>query len=243
MPAECARRLLRVAQHAYGFRKFWAHHQADDSGIGNEFVQQPESLGNELGTKPVNPRDVAARPVEADDVAQLDRVASGREHDRNRSGRCLSHQNRIAASGRGDYRHLAGDQIGCQRRQSIAAIFRKMVFDCHIAPFDVAGFTQATTERFPQFGPVIPPVVQKPDHRQRPLQRTRRDRPRDRRAAEKRNKLAPPHSITSSARATSVGETVRPSALAVLRLMNSSTFVACATGRSVGFSPLRIRPV
>ena len=36
--------------------------------------------------------------------------------------------------------------------------------------------------------------------------------------------------------------TVRPSLLAVLRLMISSTFVICCTGRSVGFSPLRIRP-
>jgi hypothetical protein len=31
-------------------------------------------------------------------------------------------------------------------------------------------------------------------------------------------------------------------ALAVFMLMISSTFVACCTGRSAGFSPLRIRP-
>src|SRR5215467_5986992 len=49
------------------------------------------------------------------------------------------------------------------------------------------------------------------------------------------------HSITSSARARSVGGTSRPSALAVLRLMNSSTFVTCWTGKSAGFSPLRMR--
>ena len=36
---------------------------------------------------------------------------------------------------------------------------------------------------------------------------------------------------------------VMPSALAVLRLMTSSTFVDCWTGRSAGFSPLRIRQV
>src|SRR6266576_1992044 len=42
------------------------------------------------------------------------------------------------------------------------------------------------------------------------------------------------HSITSSARSSSVIGTVRPRALAVLRLMISSTFVACWTGRSVG---------
>ena len=33
---------------------------------------------------------------------------------------------------------------------------------------------------------------------------------------------------------------VRPSALAVLRLMINSNFVGCSTGRSLGFAPLRI---
>jgi hypothetical protein len=44
----------------------------------------------------------------------------------------------------------------------------------------------------------------------------------DCRAAEKRHELAALHSITSSARASSVDGTSRPSALAVLRLMTSS---------------------
>src|SRR4029453_15154347 len=52
-----------------------------------------------------------------------------------------------------------------------------------------------------------------------------------------------PHSIPSSAVASSVAGTLRPSALAVLRLITSSNFVACITGKSAGFSPLRMRPV
>ena len=52
------------------------------------------------------------------------------------------------------------------------------------------------------------------------LLRARRHRPRGR-AAESRDELAPfHHSITSSARASSVGGTSRPSALAVLRLID-----------------------
>src|SRR6516165_7053081 len=74
------------------------------------------------------------------------------------------------------------------------------------------------------------------------LLRARHERPR-RRAAEERDELAPVHSITWSARPRSVIGTVRPSAFAVLRLMISSTFVVCWTGRSDGLSPLRIRPV
>ena len=50
-----------------------------------------------------------------------------------------------------------------------------------------------------------------------------------------------PHSITSSARASSVGGTSRPSAFAVLRLMTSSNLVGAWTGRSLGFAPLRMR--
>src|SRR5262249_11945669 len=73
------------------------------------------------------------------------------------------------------------------------------------------------------------------------LLRARRQRPR-RRAAEQRDEFAPAaHSITSSARASSVGGTARPRALAVLRLIAKSYLVGACTGRSAGFSPLRMR--
>src|SRR5262245_56158589 len=49
------------------------------------------------------------------------------------------------------------------------------------------------------------------------------------------------HSITSSARASSVAGTSRPSALALLRLITRSYLVGACTGRWEGFSPLRMR--
>src|SRR4030095_14488984 len=48
------------------------------------------------------------------------------------------------------------------------------------------------------------------------------------------------YSITSSARTSKEGGTVRPSSLAVLRLIISSNLVGCSTGRSEGLVPLRI---
>ena len=51
-----------------------------------------------------------------------------------------------------------------------------------------------------------------------------------------------PYWITSSARAIKAGGAVRPSALAVLRLIASSNFVGSSTGRSPGASPFRMRP-
>src|SRR5215467_1668478 len=70
------------------------------------------------------------------------------------------------------------------------------------------------------------------------LLRARRHRP-NRRAAEQRDECAPLHSITSSARASSIGGTSRLSALAVLRLMINSNLVGCSTGRSAGLAPLK----
>src|SRR5262249_16247759 len=71
------------------------------------------------------------------------------------------------------------------------------------------------------------------------------ERPRSRRAAEQRDELAAlhAHSITSSARASRLSGKVSPSALAVLRLITVSYFPGACTGRSPGFSPLRMRPV
>src|SRR5262249_28266666 len=50
------------------------------------------------------------------------------------------------------------------------------------------------------------------------------------------------YSITSSARERSVGGTSRSIAFAVLRLITSSNFVDCTTGRSAGLVPFRICP-
>jgi len=51
------------------------------------------------------------------------------------------------------------------------------------------------------------------------------------------------HSITSSAWASSKTGMLRPRALAVLRLITSSTLVLCWIGRSAGLAPLRIFPM
>src|SRR5450755_2363960 len=47
------------------------------------------------------------------------------------------------------------------------------------------------------------------------------------------------YSITSSAMESTPAGMVRPSALAVVRLMTNSNLVDCSTGRSAGFAPLR----
>src|SRR5262249_35417 len=88
-----------------------------------------------------------------------------------------------------------------------------------------------------------PLTMQEPDHRRRWLLRTRDERPCSCRATDCFDELAPPHSITRSARPRRLSGKVRPSTLAVLRLMTNWILAACSTGRSIGWAPLRIFPV
>lgn len=48
------------------------------------------------------------------------------------------------------------------------------------------------------------------------------------------------HCMTSSARPSTDGGIVRPSALALLSLTTNSNFVGCSMGRSAGLAPSRI---
>src|SRR5207244_12368427 len=80
---------------------------------------------------------------------------------------------------------------------------------------------------------VLRQVKQRANHLHRAdLLRTCDERPCGCRAAEQPDELAPPHSITSSASATSLSGIARPSAFAVVRLMASSILVGCWTGSS-----------
>src|SRR5262245_41694996 len=67
-------------------------------------------------------------------------------------------------------------------------------------------------------------------------------RPTEQGTAEQRDKLAAFHSITSSARASTVEGASRLSALAVDKLMTNSNVTERTTGRSTGLAPLRTRP-
>jgi len=88
-------------------------------------------------------------------------------------------------------------------------------FDRQVLTIDIAGLGQAFAERRYNIDIRLRGTgVQKSDHRHRALLRTRRKRPR-RRTAEQRYELAPPHSITSSARPSSGSGMVTRSALAV----------------------------
>src|SRR5215470_14208600 len=118
-----------------------------------------------------------------------------------------------------------------------------MVLHRHVLALDIASFVEALTKRTTKARRGLGRATEDDtDDRHRRLLCPRRQRPR-RGTAEQCDELAAPHySITSSARASTVAGISRLSALAVLRLITSANLVACMTGRSDGFAPLRTRP-
>src|SRR5262249_23418883 len=138
---------------------------------------------------------------------------------------------------------LEPDELGRDLGVALGATLRPAILDDDVATLDPPKFAQSLHEsRNPWGRRRRRGRAQEPDDRQfRRLLCARRERPRHRRAAEQRDELAARHSITSSARASSLSGTVNPSALAVFRLMTSSYLVGACTGRSAGFSPLRMR--
>src|SRR5262245_45595203 len=135
---------------------------------------------------------------------------------------------------------LRANEISRQLRQPIVLTVGPAIFYRRVAAFYVARFAQTPSEcRHGRLG-TGRSGVKIPDHWHR-LLCARRDRPSRRRAAEQRDELAAgTHSITSSARASRVGGTSRPSALAVIKLITRSNLVGCSTGRSEGFDPCKI---
>src|SRR5262249_31175164 len=215
--------------------------KTDDFCRGNEFAQNLEPLRRHLHLEKADARNIATRPVEAPHKTQSDRIGSHVEYDGNRRSRILRGGQRRSTAHSNNDGNLPSDQIGSKRGQPIKLTLGPAEFDRHVMDLDKAGFAQAAADCGYKLGIRRCWRSQDADHRPCRLLRARRERPRGRRAAENGDELASLHSITSSARASRLSGTVRPSAFAVLRLLTSSYFVGACTGRSTGFSPLRMR--
>src|SRR5262245_5819279 len=119
--------------------------------------------------------------------------------------------------------------------------FGPTVFDCDAVALDIAEFRKPFAEGSYKWPIILArSLVKEANRGSCRLLRARRERPR-RRAADERDEIAPLHSITSSARASRLGGTSRPSAFAVLRLITSSNRLGRSIGRSAGLAPRRMR--
>src|SRR5262249_19498596 len=188
--------------------------------------------------------NVAARPGQVIDEAGADRIGYAIEHNRNRPGLPPQRRHAQGASSQDDVRREC-DQFCRVCAVAVAVVSPPAGGAPHVAAGAPAQLLQDLWERR-EAGPAVWIVRGRVhEHADTPnplaLLRPRRERPR-RRTAEQSDERAPPHSITSSASASSLSGIWRPSAFAVLRLMASSNLFGNSTGRSAGFAPLRMRP-
>ena len=163
------------------------------------FFQYLQLLGSEFSEQHRKPGDIPARPREARDVSEADRVSMDREHDRDRLGR-LSGSLDTRRRHRKDDVDIHAHQLGSQFRQLVGP-FRPPELDENVSALDPAEVAQSAPQHLK---PARPRrcwgQTQKPDPRYLGrLLCARGNRPCDRRAKDQGDEVPPPHTMTSSA--------------------------------------------
>src|SRR5262245_29836290 len=166
--------------------------------------------------------DVAARSRQVHNEAGADRISRRHKDDRDDRRRFLGGNDWCAPPCHNDV-DLEPDEFGGDLGEALFGTFRPAVLDRDGAALDPATLTQPLQKSgYPLSLCRTRARAQEPNRLRRPL-RVRGERPRRRRASNEPDELAPPHSITSSARPSNVIGNVIPSAFAVLRLTTSWT--------------------
>src|SRR6516165_8266411 len=205
----------------------------------NHFAPMPYSYSIKPVTLPPGRARLSTKPAPTGSGVCVNTIGIARVACSN-DGTTAPPPARIMSGASGQFRRVSANALGIACGPAIV--------DLHVAAVGPAQFLQPLHERRQACLSFRIVCGEGHEHADTPhplaLLRAHRERPR-RRAAEQRDELATlhlrGHSMTSSARASSIGGTSSPSALAVLRLMTSSYFVGACTGRSAGFSPFRMR--
>jgi hypothetical protein len=208
--------------------------------LRRQLTEQAEPLGSDLSIQRCDTGRIAAGTIQALHQAEPDRVGAGGEHDRDRRGRLLRRHRGGRAAGRDDESDALANQLGRHARQQLVLAARPAIVDRSVLPLDKAAGRKPLAESREAFLVFLRRAgVQEADGRHR--LRPRRQWQCGNRTGKRTEKLPAPHSITSSARSRKDSAIVRPSVLAVFRLTMRSNLTGACTGRSPGFSPLRIR--
>src|SRR5262249_47732054 len=161
--------------------------------------------------------DIAARSRQRSHEACANRVSRRREDNRDDRRRLLCCEGWFGPRGENDI-DLEPDKLGRDLGITLGASLPPAILDGDGAALAPAELAQPLHERGGPCALACRRTAPEESDRQQlaRLLRARRERPR-RRAAKQRDELAPPHSITLSARTTSAPGTSWPIALAVLR--------------------------
>src|SRR6516225_94782 len=237
---------LKPTRHDDGRRIVGVVDQRCAGGAGPDLLEHLQHLADDGIFPQREAGEVAARVGEAGDHTALDRITDSHEYNRNSSRLLPQSLNRPSAPSHDNIR-VEGQELRDAILHTVHIIGGPLLVELHITTCRPAQYGQLLPQRT---NTDLPYLIGFGEWDQdanfalvRRLLRAHRERPRGH-SAEQRDELAAfhLHSITSSARASRPGGTSTPSAFAVLRLITSSNFVGCITGKSAGFSPLRMRP-
>src|SRR5262245_8985455 len=215
-------------------------HDANTPYLRNHLDQQLHLFGTQIGREVHKAGDIPAWPRQTVDEARAHRVSDSHNDDRNSGGRRFGGKGGGCGPSHNDV-DFAANELASDVGNLLGRSLRPTIGDGEILPLDVTVLAQGITECPQHCG-----CRNRGSEKTNPdlfvplaLLRPRRERPCDRSAAEQRDEIAPVHSITLSARRSSVEGTARPMAAAVLRLTTSSKIAGCSTGRSAGAVPRR----
>src|SRR5262249_31102332 len=184
--------VLHVARLDDRLRAIWINQCGSDTGTGNHLRIHLQPVRADPVGEERQAGQVAAGPVKAGYKTHYYWVAADHEHDRGGRGSAAErfHRWRVAY----DHRHVATDYVGRQGRQLIQLIVRPPLLDRYVLALYESRLAQALEESCHDVRKRLGRcATEKPDHRHRRLLRARRERPRNSRAADKRDELATFH--------------------------------------------------
>src|SRR5499433_683213 len=215
---------------------------AKAGGRRDGLFEQLQVLGAQLQTLVRPSRNVAPGTCQATHDSAPYWIGGKAHDDWYRRGGLLRGKGGRSARG-GDQVHLQTDEFGGERGETIRFPLSEPDLKNDVLARDPAEVAESLLEcQQVGFVTILRSLVEiaDPPHLGR-LLRLGGERRGEETASHSANERAPgDHSMTWSARARRDGGIVRPSALAVLRLITSSNLAGCSTGRSPGLAPLRI---
>src|SRR5258705_9979396 len=152
LPTERTRGLLNICHLSIETWIIRVQEDGDQRSCRNQLVQEPKPLWLHLCNEKIYPRRVAARSIQTGYEAELDRVVTAVEYDRDCGGCRFGCERRGIASGCDNHSHLTTSQLGRERRQAIILALGPAIFDCDVLALDISEFLQPLLECGYRFG-------------------------------------------------------------------------------------------
>jgi hypothetical protein len=188
------RRLIELLLLARCGREGRINEGSDESDARRQLTQQSEPFRlHEIGQQR-DARHVTTGSVETFHQTVADGIAAHSEDDRYCRGGAFGCMRGGVAANRCEHVHPAAHEIGGERRQFAVIAVRPAELDRNVLALAKTALLETAPKRFKQVHRVLRrPAAHEADHRHHRLLGMRHQRPRRRRAAEKRDELAPSH--------------------------------------------------